>query len=118
MIIHVKTSAATGSDAFSWYAGNASTNGKSTLQQGPYAFQLSEAYYNNQIYEVCGDMPVLLRIAYCAHVLYPGIFSEQWALNYNISHSTQFLGLSEDVIKNGEFFLTMEDLGIDGKQPI
>ena len=114
-LIHIKTAAVTGKGAFSWYGGTAlSTDGKSTLTQGPMAFSLSEAYYNNNVYVVCGDMPVILRIAYAAHVLYPEIFSAEWALNYNIDHSTKFLGLSEETIRGGIFFASMKDLGLSG----
>ncbi len=114
-LIHIKTAAVTGTGSFSWYGGTALTNdGKSTLTQGPMAFSLSEAFYNNNVYVVCGDMPVILRIAYAAHVLYPEIFSAEWALNYNIDHSTKFLGLSEETIRGGIFFATMKDLGLSG----
>ena len=114
-LIHIKTAAVTGTGSFSWYGGTAlSEAGKSTLTQGPMAFSLSEAFYNNNVYVVCGDMPVILRIAYAAHVLYPEIFSADWALNYNIDHSTKFLGMSEETIRGGIFFADMKALGLSG----
>ncbi len=111
-LIHIKT--ASGTESFSWYGGSALTDGKSTLQIGPLAFSMSEAYYNNNVYVVCGDMPVVLRMAYAAHVLYPDVFSEDWALNYNIDHSKKFLDLSEETIRGGVFYVTMSDLGLSG----
>ncbi len=113
-IIHIKT-AATSGKTFSWYGGTAKTDGKETLQIGPKAFSLSSPYYNNQFYVVCGDMPIVLRIAYCAHILYPEIFSESWAKEYNVSHSIQFLGMTEETINNGQFYVTMSDLDLNGK---
>lgn len=117
-MIHIKTaatSASGGLKAFSWYGGTAKTDGKDTLIQGPMAFSKSEPYYNNAFYVVCGDMPIILRIAYCAHILYPDVFSDNWALDYNISHSKQFLGMSEETIRGGTFYVSMADLGLDGK---
>ena len=112
-IVHIKTAATTGK-VFSWYGGTAATDGKDTLQTGPLAFSNTEAYYNDDVYVVCGDMPVLLRIAYVAHVLYPELFSAEWAESYNVSHSVQFLGMTESQIENGVFFVTMDDLGLHG----
>ncbi len=112
-IIHIKTAGTTGT-VFSWYGGTAITDGVETLKTGPLAFSNTEAYYNDNVYVVCGDMPVLLRVAYAAHVLYPEVFSEEWAESYNVSHSTQFLGMTESDIRNGVFFVTMEDLGLHG----
>ncbi len=117
-MIHIKTaatSASGGLKAFSWYGGTAKTDGKDTLIQGPMAFSKSEPYYNNAFYVVCGDMPIILRIAYCAHILYPGVFSDDWALDYNVSHSKEFLGMSEETIRSGTFYVSMADLGLDGK---
>ncbi len=112
-IVHIKT-AATSGKVFSWYGGTALTDGKETLKIGPLALSSTEAYYNNEIYVVCGDMPVPLRIAYVAHVLYPELFTENWADSYNKSYSTKFLGMTESQIENGVFFVTMDDLGLKG----
>jgi hypothetical protein len=116
-ILAIKTAAPSGSTAYSWYGGTAATSGKTTLEQGPLSLSLTEAYYENEIYSICGDMPVLLRIAYAAHILYPEVFSQEWADNYNIEHSKNFLGLSESVVKGGKYYVSMEDLGLDGKVP-
>ena len=113
-IIHIKTAATTGT-VFSWYGGTAKTDGKETLKIAPLALSKTSACYNNNIYMVCGDMPIILRIAYCAVVLYPEIFSDSWATDYNVSHSTQFLGMDENTIRNGTFYVSMSDLGLDGK---
>ncbi|MBO4798581.1 MAG: dockerin type I repeat-containing protein, partial [Candidatus Methanomethylophilaceae archaeon] len=112
-IIHIKTAATTGK-VFSWYGGTALTDGKETLQTGPLSLSNTNAYYNNEIYVVCGDMPVLLRIAYVAHVLYPGVFSEEWADSYSVSHSTQFFGMTQEEAQQGIFFVSMSDLGLKG----
>jgi hypothetical protein len=107
-IVHVKTGS-----GFSWYGGDAITKGKDTLTKGPNALQKTSAFYNNEIYVITGDAPVPIRIAYMAHVLYPEIFSEQWALNYNIS-LCKLIGINADTVKNGIYFVDMEDLGLKG----
>ena len=112
-IIHIKTAATTGK-VFSWYGGTALTDGAESLRTGPLALSNTNAYYNNNIYVVCGDMPVLLRIAYAAHVLYPEIFSEEWADSYSESHSMQFFGMTKEEAQKGVFFVTMSDLGLKG----
>lgn len=107
-IVHIKTGS-----GFSWYGGTALTTGKETLKVGPYALQKTSAYYENEIYVITGDAPIPIRMAYMAHVLYPELFSEQWALNYNISHC-KLIGLNADVVKKGTYWVTMEDLGLQG----
>ena len=106
-LIHYKTGS-----KFSWYGGDALTKGKSTLQQGPLAFSDTEMYHNGEIYVVSGDMPVILRTIYTATILYPELFSDDWALQYNIDHSKKFFGMSEDTVRNGVFKASMSDLGL------
>ncbi len=108
-IVHIKTGS-----GFSWYGGTAlSEAGIKTLTVGPNALQKTSAFYNNEIYVITGDAPVPIRIAYMAHVLYPELFSNQWALNYNIS-LCKIIGMNADVVKNGTYMVTMSDLGLKG----
>ena len=109
-IVNIRTGS-----GYSWYAGdvlaNATAKGKvTTVMQ---AFEKSEPYYNNQVYVISGDMAVPLRIAYAAVVLYPDIFSEEWAQNYNISHSA-IIGISANTVKTGTFAVSMSDVGLSG----
>ena len=99
---------------FSWYGGTALTDGAGTLESYMMAFSDSEPFYNNEVYVLSGDMPILLRTVYAACILYPDLFDEEWALEYNIELSTQFLGLSEDTVRNGTYMASMGDLGLSG----
>lgn len=99
---------------FSWYGGTALTDGADTLESYMMAFSDSEPFYNNEVYVLSGDMPILLRTVYAACILYPDLFDEEWALEYNVELSTQFLGMDEDTIHNGTYIVSMEDLGLSG----
>jgi len=76
------------------------------------AFSDTEAFYNDHVYVLSGDLPVILRIVYAANLLYPEIFSDSWAEKKNIDYSEKFLGISSSIIKNGKFYVTMEDMGL------
>jgi hypothetical protein len=76
------------------------------------AFSDSEAFYNNSVYVLSGDLPVVLRIVYAATILYPDLFSDSWAEKKHISYAEEFLGMDSSTIKNGKFYVTMEDMGL------
>ena len=116
-IVCIKTGAVAqnSAESFSWYDGSVKTGfGLTTVKNCVYAFKNTEAYYNNEIYVVCGDMPIMLRIVYTACVLYPDLFNTEWANTYNMEFCTDFLGFTEEQVNNGKFFMTMDDMGIDG----
>ncbi|MBO4551583.1 MAG: hypothetical protein J5673_00065 [Candidatus Methanomethylophilaceae archaeon] len=109
-IVNIRTGS-----GYSWYAGDVlkDNTAKGKVSSVMQAFEKSEPYYNNQVYVISGDMAVPLRIAYAAHVLYPEIFSAEWAQNYNISHSI-IIGISAENVKNGTFAVSMSDVGLSG----
>jgi len=78
------------------------------------AFSDSESFYNNSVYVLSGDLPVILRIIYAANILYPDIFSDSWAEQKHIAYAEKFLDMSSSIIKNGKFYVTMEDMGLSG----
>ncbi len=99
---------------FSWYGGTALTTGLTTVQNCALAFSDSEPYYNNEVYVLSGDMPVILRTVYAACILYPDLFTKEWADNLNVEHCTQFLGLDESTVRSGQFYVSMADMGLSG----
>ncbi len=99
---------------YSWYGGTALTDGVSTLTSYMMAFSDSEPFYNNEVYVLSGDMPILLRTVYAACILYPDLFDEEWAEEYNVQLCTEYLGLSEDTVRGGTYYVSMEDLGLSG----
>ena len=99
---------------YSWYGGTALTDGVSTLTSYMMAFSDSEPFYNNEVYVLSGDMPILLRTVYAACILYPDLFDEEWAEEYNVQLCTEYLGLSEDMVRGGTYYVSMKDLGLSG----
>lgn len=97
---------------FSWYKGEAST--QDVVKGCALAFSDSEPYYNNNVYVLSGDMPVILRTIYAATIMYNSLFSKDWADGKNVDYSTTFLGLSEETVKAGQYYVTMSDLGLKG----
>ncbi|MDR0508750.1 MAG: dockerin type I repeat-containing protein [Candidatus Methanoplasma sp.] len=98
--------------AFSWYEGTAITKGSSTLKNYMSFFQTLECYQKGNVYVVCGDMPVVLRIAYIAQILYPNIFGQDFAYNYNLEFVQKFFGWDESMVKNKPFYVSMSDVGL------
>lgn len=108
-IIVIKTGS-----GFSWYGGTVISSGLKTVQSCALAFSDSEPYYNGEVYVLSGDMPILLRTVYAASILYPEICTKEWADSCNVAHCTQFLGLSADVVKAGQYYVSMADMGLPG----
>lgn len=100
---------------FSWYGGTTLSDGTTVLSNYMKAFKYTEPYYENEVYAICGDMPVIIRVLYAATVLYPDLFSEEWADKYNTDYSTTFLGLSSETMEKGDFSVSMTELGLNGK---
>ena len=100
--------------SFSWYGGTALTDGLKTVQSCALAFSDTEAFYNNEVYVLSGDMPILLRTVYAACILYPDLFTKAWADNYNVQHCTQFLGIDENTVRSGSYYVLMADMGLSG----
>ena len=105
-IICIKTAS-----GFSYYDKDSTLNSK-VPWSCMMAFSDTEAFYNGNVYVLSGDLPVVLRIVYAANILYPDLFSDSWAENKHIDYAEDFLGLSSSTIKNGKFFVTMEDMGL------
>ncbi|MDR2846022.1 MAG: hypothetical protein LBV63_01935 [Candidatus Methanoplasma sp.] len=107
-VISIRTS----TTSFSWYAGEAETKGKTTLTGYIDNFKTLECYENSNVYVLCGEMPVMIRIAYAAQILYPEIFGEDFGYDYHVDFVKTFFGWDEDAIKDKPFFVSMKSLGI------
>ncbi|MDR3075369.1 MAG: hypothetical protein LBU30_04960 [Candidatus Methanoplasma sp.] len=108
-LIPIRTSVA---GAFSWYEGTAVTGGSNTLKGYMNIWNTLECYRDGNVYVVCGDMPVVLRIAYVAQILYPDVFGEDFAYGYHLDFVEKFFGWDEDMIKGKPFYVSMSDVGI------
>lgn len=56
----------------------------------------TEAYQNHNAYVIVGDAPVILRVAYAACVMYPEIFSTEWADDLNKEFFEKFYDVDID----------------------
>ncbi|MCL2317673.1 MAG: dockerin type I repeat-containing protein [Methanomassiliicoccaceae archaeon] len=102
----------TSTTAFSWYGGSALTTGTATLKTYMNNWRTLECYENNNVYVICGDMPVMLRIAYAAQTMYSDIFGSDYAYNLNVGFVKKFFGWEESMIKDKPFVVSMADLGL------
>lgn len=108
-VIPIRTSV---EGSFSWYEGTAITRGSTTLKNYMSYFQTLECYQKGNVYVVCGDMPVVLRIAYIAQIMYSDTFGEDFAYNYNLEFVQKFFGWDESMVKNKPFYVSMSDVGL------
>ncbi len=101
---------------FSYLKGEATTTdaGKTAMIGCMKAFKDTEAYYNNNVIVIAGDMPIILRTVYAAVALYPDWFSESWADKLYQEYTTKFLGMDKSDVKDGKFIIHMEDVGLQG----
>jgi ABC-type Fe3+-hydroxamate transport system substrate-binding protein len=102
----------TSTTAFSWYAGEATVKGKATLTGYIDNFRTLECYEEKNVYVVCGDMPVMIRIAYAAQILHPEMFGEDYGLGHHIDFAEKFFGWGADRIEGKPFYVSMDSLGM------
>ncbi|MDR0523069.1 MAG: dockerin type I repeat-containing protein [Candidatus Methanoplasma sp.] len=108
-VVCIRTSAA----GFSWYGGTADTAGKATLTGYINNFKTLKCYQEGKnVYVLCGDMPVMLRIAYAAQIFYPGEFGSGYAEGLHIDFAEKFFGWDESMVKGKAFYVSMDGLGI------
>lgn len=78
-----------------WYSGTIDDTEKYESSLG--LLSHTEAYENKHAYVITGDAPIPLRIAYASTVLYPEIFSEEWADSLNQEFMDKFTDLNIDI---------------------
>jgi ABC-type Fe3+-hydroxamate transport system substrate-binding protein len=89
-----------------WYSGTVDAAAKYT--ESMQFLTHTEAYENGKAYVVVGDGPIPIRIAYCAAVMYPEIFSMHWANSINQEFFEKYYG--EQVDLTGRFFVISPDM--------
>ncbi|MCL2147832.1 MAG: dockerin type I repeat-containing protein [Methanomassiliicoccaceae archaeon] len=95
----------------SWYGDTVST---AVLASQLDNFSTLECYEKNNVYVICGELPVMLRIAYTAQALYGDVFGPDYAYNLHVDFVKRFFGWDESMIKDKPFLFSMEDLGLTG----
>ena len=66
-----------------WYSGMDSSTMVQKYNSTMEYLTNTEAYENGNAYVIVGDGPIIIRIAYAATVLYPSLFTEDWANQLN-----------------------------------
>ena len=79
-----------------WYAG---THNDTTIKGVFDAYNKMDAYKNNEIYMINGELPMPLRLAYVAQVLYPEQFNSDFADKFNADWCKDIYGLNLDFSK-------------------
>jgi len=89
-----------------WYSGTVDIGEKynSSLEYLTH----TEAYEEGNAYVIVGDAPIPIRIAYTASVLYPDIFSQEWADGINQEFFEKFYDV--DIDFTGLFFVISESM--------
>ena len=70
-------------------------------------FDETQAYENKNIAVVMGNGPVTMRVAYCAALLYPEVFTMEWANNLHKEMMEKFFPGELDL--DGKFFVITYD---------
>ena len=96
---------------YSWYGGTA-LDAAATIEAMFTQWSATECYSKNNVYLVCGDMPVILRIAYVAEILYPGLFENGYADALHLEFAKKFMGFSDSFMSGKKFAVSMADVGL------
>ena len=109
-IICIRTGSFLGSvkDGASWYG---STDKWNTTQMNNQIahFSVFKCYQNKDVYVISGDMPVVARVLYSAAILYPDLFSMDFANEKHQEFVDEFLNGAYDVSKC-HFALTQTEI--------
>ena len=90
----------------SWYAGTVDI--VALWEESVGLFDMTSAYKNGNVSVITGDAPITIRIAYAAAMLYPDVFSLDWANDLNKEVFEKFY--PGDINTDGKFFvITYED---------
>lgn len=89
-----------------WYSGTVDVDTK--YNDSMSYFTMTEAYENGNAYVIVGDGPVVIRVAYAACVLYPDIFTEEWADSMNQEFFENYY--DEDIDFTDLFFIISPDM--------
>ena len=88
-----------------WYSGTVNT--VSLWEESVGAFDETSAYLNKNVYVMTGDAPITIRIAYAAAILYPDVFTMEWANGLNKEIMEKFS--PGEINTDGKFFVISYD---------
>jgi len=111
-IIPMRTGTTSGTNVLSWYDGADKNGGYAILKGYAEQFSTMGAFFNENVYIVCGDMPVVLRIAYLAQTMYGDVLGDDFADNYHKDFIVKFFGWEESAIEGKKFCVSLADVGI------
>lgn len=86
-IINIKTN--------DWYSGAVDDTAK--YEECLSIFDQTKAYQNKNAYVITGDAPIPIRVSYAAAVMYPDLFTEEWADEKNQEFMDKFTDVKIDV---------------------
>lgn len=78
-----------------WYSGT--VNDTEKYDESLDLLSHTQAYENKKAFVITGDAPIPLRIAYAAAVMYPEIFSEDWADSLNQEFFDKYTNIDIDI---------------------
>lgn len=89
-----------------WYSGT--VNKVSLWEESLSTFNDTSAYINHKVYVMTGDAPITVRIAYAAAILYPDVFTMEWANGVNKDMMEKFFP-GEISLDDKFFVITYDD---------
>ena len=90
-----------------WYSG---TVNKVTLwEESVSIFDDTSAYANKKVYVMTGDAPITIRIAYAAAILYPDLFTMEWADGLNKEIFEKYYPVKDIDPSGKSFVITYDD---------
>lgn len=107
-IISMRTSP----ESSSWYGGTVLTDTLSTVKGYFMQYSDLECYESDDVYVISGDMPVMLRIAYSAEIMYGDLFEGGWADSKHMEFAYNFMGFDKSDMEGKKFVLTKGDVGL------
>ncbi len=107
VIIAIRTSGFLGSGA-SWY-GPESDWKPATMNTHLEHFHVFKCYSDKKVYTISGDMPIVARVLYSAAILYPDLFTFDYANEKHQEFVDKFLGGAYKVSEH-RFYLTQADV--------
>lgn len=78
-----------------WYSGTVDVAEK--YNQSMANFVKTKAYENGKAFVMVGDGPIPTRVAYAASILYPDIFTKEWADNMNQEFFDRYYNIKVDL---------------------
>ena len=89
-----------------WYSGT--VNIVDLWEKSVSAFDETSAYIGKNVYVMTGDAPITIRIAYAAAIMYPDVFTMDWANGLNAEVFEKFY--PADIDTSGKsFVITFDD---------